>query len=93
MKLKLFIAPLLGAISVQAFAQDYGANKDECLQNLSLMGTYTKQAAKSGNYADAVAPWEYVYTNCPQSSQSIYIQGPNILTNKVIHAFFIPFSP
>ncbi|MCR5569373.1 MAG: hypothetical protein K6G31_08880 [Paludibacteraceae bacterium] len=79
MKLKLFIAPLLGAISVQAFAQDYGANKDECLQNLSLMGTYTKQAAKSGNYADAVAPWEYVYTNCPQSSQSIYIQGPNIL--------------
>lgn len=78
MKLKFLIAPtLLGAVTIQANAQEVS---QECLQNISLMGTYAKQAAKGdGNYSEAVAPFEYAYQNCPTAHKSIYTYGINIV--------------
>lgn len=85
MKLKSILAPALVACSFGTSAQAasvYGATEKDsmdCIQNLSLMGNYAKQAKKTGNYADAVAPWRAVYKNCPASHSSIYIYGPSIL--------------
>lgn len=80
MKLKFLIAPaLFGVASVQVSAQDFGANKDECLQNLSLMGTFYKEGTKTKDFSQAVAPFEYVYQNCPKSSQNVYVQGAAIV--------------
>lgn len=78
MKLKFLIAPVvMGAASLQANAAVEASQ--ECLQNISLMTTYSKQAAKTGNYADAVAPFEYAYTNCPTAHSSIYTYGASIV--------------
>lgn len=77
MKLKFLFAPVVfGAVSFQANAQE---TSQECLQQISLMGTYSKQAAKTGNYSDAVAPFEYAYTNCPTAHSSIYTYGASIV--------------
>ncbi len=77
MKLNSLIAPMfLGAVTFQAYAQEAS---QECLQNISLMGTYSKQAAKTGDYSEAVAPFEYAYEHCPQAHKSIYINGASIL--------------
>lgn len=83
MKGKLFLIPALAfAYSLGASAQKFGkteADSIECIQNLSLMGNYAKQGAKTKNYAEAVKPWHACYEKCPTSHSSIYIYGPRIL--------------
>ena len=46
-----------------------------CLNNISLFA----ESAKYKNYADALAPWQAAYTECPQASRAIYTYGSRIL--------------
>ncbi len=48
---------------------------EQCNINLSLF----YEAAKNRNYADALAPWQEVYRDCPQLSKAIYSYGARIL--------------
>ncbi len=52
-----------------------GPATEECMQNLSLFTTSCKQK----NYADALAPWENVYQNCPTAHKNIYVLGVRIV--------------
>lgn len=56
-------------------AEKFGSDPDKCKMNLSLYGEFYKQK----NYADALVPWRWVYTNCPASSKNMYIHGVNII--------------
>ena len=58
----------------------FGANEQECKENLSMFREYYKQK----NYADAYTPWMWAFKNCPESSQNIYKNGPKIIKQKII---------
>ena len=58
----------------------FGANEQECKENLSMFREYYKQK----NYADAYTPWMWAFKNCPESSQNIYKNGPKIIKQKMI---------
>lgn len=49
---------------------------EECQMNLSLFS----EAAKQKNYADALAPWQEVYNDCPSAHRAIYTYGEKILS-------------
>ncbi len=51
----------------------YGQGKDSinCLMNLSLY----KEFFKHNNYGDAIGPWRKVFSECPASSQNMYVDG------------------
>jgi len=51
----------------------YGHGQDSinCLMNLSLY----KEFFKHNNYADAIKSWRKVFSECPASSQNLYIDG------------------
>ncbi len=64
-------------LSLGLKAQDdskYGDNPDQCKRDLSEYIEFVKQK----NYIDALPAWRRVYKACPQSSKSIYINGPKI---------------
>lgn len=73
----IFIAGAI-LISSTAFGQDdeakYGENPDECKRDLSEYIEFVKQK----NYLDAYPAWRRVYTKCPESSKSIFLNGPKI---------------
>lgn len=48
---------------------------EECLTNLSLFN----ESAKNKQYADALAPWNQVFENCPSANKAIYSQGRYIV--------------
>ncbi len=71
--LTMSIIMLLGIST--SFAQDkYGAEKEKCLQNLSLF----HESVKSKNFKDAIEPWKWSYANCPKASKLIYSDGLKI---------------
>jgi tetratricopeptide (TPR) repeat protein len=51
----------------------YGQGQDsiDCLMNLSLY----KEFFKHSNYKDAIVSWREVFTDCPSSSLSMYVDG------------------
>ena len=67
----------------------YGEDSISCVKNLSLYREYYKnyeKSKKSGKLEEAddyvhsaLAPWRYVYKNCPISSQNIYRDGVKII--------------
>jgi len=58
-----------------SFAQDkYGAEKEKCLQNLSLF----HESVKGKNFKDAIEPWKWSFENCPKASKLIYSDGLKI---------------
>ncbi len=73
--LVLFAALIL---SIPSFAQNddakYGDNPEQCKRDLSEYIEFVKQK----NYIDALPAWRRVYSACPQSSKSIFINGPKI---------------
>ena len=78
-KLVLKSLVLLGVLLMSApiFAQDdakYGSDPETCKRDLSEYIEFVKQK----NYIDAYPAWKRVYNNCPESSKSIYINGPKI---------------
>ncbi len=48
---------------------------EECLVNISLF----TESAKNKQYADAVAPWNAAYAECPSANRVIYTRGAEIL--------------
>ncbi|MCB0395051.1 MAG: hypothetical protein KDD36_00265 [Flavobacteriales bacterium] len=55
--------------------QKFGPDSAKCVENLSLYSEYYKQ----NNMEMAQKPWQEAITNCPRSSQNLYIHGPSIL--------------
>ncbi len=55
------------------------ASRMICAQNLSTMNEYVKIKA----YDFAYTAWRYCFMNCPEASKNIYIQGEEILENKI----------
>ncbi|MFZ5939430.1 MAG: tetratricopeptide repeat protein [Bacteroidota bacterium] len=51
----------------------YGHGQDSinCLMNLSLY----REFFKHDNYTDAISPWRLVFTECPASSEQMYLDG------------------
>jgi len=48
---------------------------EECVINMSLFN----ESAKNKQFADAVAPWQQVYHDCPSANKAIYSQGTKIV--------------
>lgn len=48
---------------------------EQCLANISLFN----ESAKNKQYADAVAPWNAAYAECPGAHKAIYSRGREIL--------------
>lgn len=49
----------------------YGEDSVTCVRNWSLYDQYYKQR----NYDMAVAPWRWMFLNCPLATQNMYIHG------------------
>jgi tetratricopeptide (TPR) repeat protein len=62
-----------GPLSAQDDSK-YGDDPDQCKRDLSEYIEFVKQKS----YLDAVPAWRRVYKSCPESSKSIYINGPTI---------------
>ena len=69
---------LLMAIPIQAQkgiedGSKYGHGQDSlnCLMNLSLY----REFFKHNNYKDAIGPWRAVFSECPASSEKMYVDG------------------
>lgn len=76
-----FMFALLGVQNIKAQAP---TQKEDSIRlaNTSLFQEYVK----SGNYADAVKPWEFVYLNFPSSTAYIYAYGTRILNWQISQA-------
>jgi len=48
---------------------------EECLVNISLFN----ESAENKQYADALAPWNAAYTQCPGANKAIYSRGREIV--------------
>lgn len=48
---------------------------EECLVNISLFN----ESAKNKQFADALEPWNMVFSTCPSANRVIYSQGRNIV--------------
>ncbi len=55
---------------------------EECLVNISLFN----ESAKNKQYADAVAPWNAVYAECPSANRAIYTRGADIIAWQISQA-------
>lgn len=57
----------------------YGTDSVNCVMNLSLYREFYKQ----NNYVDALPRWRWVFVNCPQSSQNLYIDGARLISDRI----------
>ncbi|MBP6610231.1 MAG: hypothetical protein KA206_03985 [Paludibacter sp.] len=55
---------------------------EECTVNISLF----VESAKNKQYADALAPWNAVYKDCPAANRVIYSRGREIITWEIQQA-------
>lgn len=91
MKLKtvLFISFILSSIAFSTVkAQDtkeakYGTDSVTCVMNNSLYYEFYRQWKQSGyenvSWKDALAPWRWVFLNCPKSTINIYLHGEKLI--------------
>ena len=68
----LFMMPLMAQTGMEDGSK-YGQGQDSinCLMNLSLY----REFFKHNNYRDAIAPWRNVFSECPASSERMYVDG------------------
>jgi len=59
----------------EAQTEEPAVVSETCLNNISLFA----ESAKYKNYADALAPWQAAYAECPRASRAIYTYGSRIL--------------
>lgn len=88
-KRKLFISLILvmmfgGVIKSQpSGASKYGSDSVTCVMNNSLYYEFYKQWKASdfvnASWKDAIAPWRWVYLNCPQSTINIFLHGESLM--------------
>jgi len=77
------ICALFFSVSQAQESSKYGTDSVTCVMNNSLYYEFFKQW-KQSNYkneawVDAVAPWRWVFKNCPKSTINIYLHGEKIL--------------
>ncbi|GAB4328038.1 MAG: hypothetical protein Kow00127_20680 [Bacteroidales bacterium] len=76
----LVISLSIGKVNAQSI---YGEDSVTCVMNNSLYYEFYRQW-KQSNYKneawkDAVAPWRWVFLNCPASTKNIYLHGERLL--------------
>ena len=74
--MKSLVIVMIGIMSMtfSSYSQGDGSdwqNNETCLKNLSLYYEFFKHK----NYNDAIAPWRIVFTECPDSKESLYANG------------------
>jgi hypothetical protein len=81
-KILLMVACIMTAAGAKAQkgvdnGTPFGSGQDsvDCVVNTTLFFPY----AHSGNYKDALGPWQKVYDDCPGSTKDIYLHGVNII--------------
>lgn len=65
----------------------YGKDSVTCVTNISLYREFLKQW-KASDYTspvikDIIEPWRWVFTNCPQASENIYVDGVKIMQYRI----------
>ncbi len=68
----LFVLPAISQKGIEDGSK-YGKGQDSinCIKNLSLY----KEFFKHSNYKDAINPWRNVFSECPASSERMYVEG------------------
>ena len=68
----LFVLPAISQKGIEDGSK-YGKGQDSinCIKNLSLY----KEFFKHNNYKDAIGPWRKVFSECPASSERMYVEG------------------
>lgn len=65
----------------------YGSDSITCIMNISLYREFFKQWKSSGykneTVKDAIAPWRWVFLNCPKGTQNTYIDGAKIMAYRI----------
>ena len=84
-KMKNLIALFFGLLCMSSFAEEvivaskFGEDSIQCVRNRSIYREFVKQK----NYDDAIQPWSWAYTNCPQSSKNIFVDGAKIFKYRI----------
>lgn len=66
-------------LSAQKTTKKYGEDSVSCVTHTSLYREFYKQK----NFDDALPHWRWVFYNCPQVSQNVYIDGAKIISAKI----------
>lgn len=68
----LFMLPAMAQKGIEDGSK-YGKGQDSinCIKNLSLY----REFFKHNNYKDAIGPWRKVFSECPASSERMYVEG------------------
>jgi len=68
----LFALPAISQTGIEDGSK-YGKGEDSinCIKNLSLY----REFFKHNNYKDAIGPWRKVFSECPASSERMYVEG------------------
>lgn len=68
----LFALPLMSQKGIDSGTK-YGKGQDSinCIKNLSLY----REFFKHNNYKDAIVPWRGVFSECPASSEKMFVEG------------------
>ncbi len=68
----LFALPVMSQTGLESGSK-YGKGQDSinCIKNLSLY----REFYKHNNYKDAIGPWRKVFSECPASSERMYVEG------------------
>ena len=82
MRIASFVVAVLTSLMIlatnetnaQVLCCKYGKDSAKCVTNLSLYREFYKQK----NYKDAILSWRYVFNNCPQATENIFINGVNM---------------
>jgi hypothetical protein len=68
----------------------YGSDSLTCIMNISLYREFFKQWKasdyKSETVNDVIAPWRWVFLNCPKGTQNTYIDGVKIVSYLIDNA-------
>lgn len=77
----LLIASFIFSVSTVSAQEEskFGKDSVECLKQTSLYREYYRQK----QYTDAYPFWKWVYANCPRSSKNIYLDGVEMLKDKL----------
>ena len=76
----LFAIPIKAQKGIEDGSK-YGSGQDSinCLMNLSLYREFFKHS----NYKDALGPWIKVFSECPASSEKMYVDGVQMYRNLI----------
>ncbi|MEN8227069.1 MAG: tetratricopeptide repeat protein [Bacteroidota bacterium] len=74
----LFVLPAISQKGIEDGSK-YGQGEDAniCKRNLSLY----REFFKHNNYRDAITPWRAVFSECPASSEKMFVEGVTMYRN------------